>query len=124
MGQIKEAMVAELRLRNVSPRTERAYLGVCRRFARWLGRPATEARRDDVRRFLVHGLGSRPLSASNRKMHLAALKFLFTQVLGRDEVVTGIAYPTVPDHRPRVPTADQVRAVLGAMLADLLRDRR
>lgn len=109
MPTIHEHMLDELYLRNVSRHTSTAYLRVVRSFVVFLGCAPSQATTADVRRFLVSGLGDRARSPSDRKMHIAALKFLFRHVLDRATVVESIPYPHVPSKQPRVPTKAELR---------------
>lgn len=107
-------MEAQLRLRNVSPRTSAAYVRVVRGFAAFHGRPPAELGADDVRAFLIHLVTEREVEPSTHKMYVAGIKFLYREVLERPEVVAGIPYPFVPDTLPEVPTPQEVEALLQA----------
>ena len=53
MGQLRDQMQAELRLRNVSPRTITSYLRVVRALAAWHRRSPAELNTDEARAFLL-----------------------------------------------------------------------
>jgi integron integrase len=81
----EQRMVAVLRTRQLKWRTEEAYRGWGRRFARWLGdKPVEEAGGDDIRRYLEHLAVEGKVSASTQRQALNALIFLVRETLGRD----------------------------------------
>ena len=81
----EQRMVAVLRTRQLKWRTEEAYRGWGRRFARWLGdKPVEEAGGDDIRRYLEHLVVEGKVSASTQRQALNALIFLVRETLGRD----------------------------------------
>jgi integrase len=47
-------------------------------------------------------------------MHLAALRHLYTHVLGAPESTAGIPHPKVPVRHADLPTADELRALFEA----------
>jgi integron integrase len=74
---------AACRVRHFSPATEKAYVGWYKRFVRWadLKHPATMGG-DVVERWLSHLATVNEVSASTQRQALAAILFLYQQVLG------------------------------------------
>ena len=102
-------------MRRLSPRTEGAYLGWMRRFHRFHGRrdPA-ELGGEHVARFLSALATRGRVSASTQSQALAALLFLYREVLGRDlPWMNDVARAKTPARLPVVLSRDEVRAVLG-----------
>lgn len=111
------AMRANLRLRHFSPRTEEAYLGWARRFVRFHDlRHPTELHESDVKAFLVHLAEDRHLAPSTLAQALAALIFLYKDVLGQPLAGLG-AMPRAraPVKLPAVLTPEEVRSVLSQL---------
>ena len=54
MGELRDRMEADLRLRNLRPNTQAAYLTTAKALAAWHGRSPTLLGAEDVRAFLVH----------------------------------------------------------------------
>ena len=76
---------AAMRLRHLSPRTEEAYLGWMRRYFRFHGRrDPSELGAEHVTGFLKVLATHERISASTQNQALAALLFLYRDVLGRD----------------------------------------
>jgi integron integrase len=106
---------AAMRLRHMSPRTEAAYLGWMRRYHSFHGqRDPAQLGAEHVTAFLNSLATRRRVAAATQNQALAALLFLYRQVLGielpwLDELV----HAKTPTRLPVVLTRDEVRAVLG-----------
>jgi integrase/recombinase XerD len=111
MTLLRRRYLDYLILRNLSPATIRSYVGCVAIFARHFGRSPEHLGADDVRRFLLHIRTVEHKSASLQKMHLAALRHLYTHVLGRPEVTAGIPHPKTSPRVPDLPIPDELRAV-------------
>ena|GEM_PF-2119833 len=83
MGKLRDRMEADLRLRNLRPKTQKTYLGYVRAFAFYHMRSPAEMGTKEVRDFLVHLRDERKLQPMTIKGHVAALKFLYTATLNR-----------------------------------------
>ncbi len=112
-----EVMSDRLQTRRFSPRTIEVYLSWVRRYIRFhRRRHPREMDVAELRDFLSHLARDRHVAANTQNQALAAIRFLYEEVLGRP-----MAAPT--DHlvakRPvRVPTVlgeDEVERVIGAM---------
>ena len=106
-----------LRTRHYSPRTEKAYVSWIRRFILFHGRRHPDQMGEaEVTTFLTHLATQHRVAASTQNQALAALLFLYAQVLKRD-----LGWPNSPPHarRPtRVPvvlTRSEVASVLARM---------
>ncbi|MEI7870291.1 MAG: integron integrase [Candidatus Methylumidiphilus sp.] len=112
-----EKVREKLRLGHYSLRTEEAYLGWIRRFVRFHGkRHPREMGAAEVEAFLTDLAVNRQVSASTQNQALAALLYLYKQVLGiqlpwLDEMVRAKR----PKHLPTVLTVREVGAVLTGM---------
>ncbi len=108
---------AAMRLRHLSPRTEEAYLGWMRRYFRFHGRrDPSELGAEHVASFLdalaTHGR----ISASTQNQALAALLFLYRDVLGQDlPWMNDLIRAKTPIKLPVVLSRAEVRAVLACI---------
>lgn len=110
-------MRANLRLRHFSPRTEEAYTSWTRRFVRFhrLRHPG-ELGEADVQEFLTYLAQDRQLASSTLAQALAALLFLYKEVLGKPLSGLGaIPRARAPVRLPVVLTPEEVRRVLERM---------
>ena len=106
-----------MRLRHLSPRTEKAYYHWIRRFLAYHGhRHPLSMGRGEVTAFLSHLATERGVSASTQNQALAALLFLYGEVLGSNlPWLNELVRARRPTRLPVVMSRAEVSAVLGAM---------
>jgi integrase len=106
-----------LRLRHRSRRTEKAYLSWIRRFLVFHGGVhPRELGRGPITEFLSSLAVEKQVSASTQNQALAALLFLYREVLERDfPWLDQLVRARRPNRLPVVMTRDEVRAVLEQM---------
>lgn len=106
-----------MRLRHLSPRTEKAYVYWMRRFYEFHGRrDPRELGADHVTAFLSALATRDHVAASTQNQALAALLFLYREVFGRDlPWLDDLVRAHRPVHLPEVLSRDEVRAVLARM---------
>ncbi len=108
---------AAMRLRHFSPRTEEAYLGWMRRYYQFhdRGDPA-QLGAQHVTAFLNALATQGRVAASTQNQALAALLFLYREVLGLDlPWLHDLVHAKTPARLPVVLSRDEVRAVLAKM---------
>jgi integron integrase len=105
---------AELRARHYSPRTEKTYVAWIRRFILFHSKRHPETMSGaDIGDFLSHLANQGKVSAGTQNQALAALLFLFQQVLGRRrEWLGNLVYAKRPIHVPVVLGRNEVRDFL------------
>lgn len=111
--QIREAC----RVRHYSLATERSYVGWYRQFVRWAGlkHPATLGG-DRVQAFLSYLATERDVSASTQRQALAALLFLYKQVLSMQlPWLDDIVRAKQPARLPTVLSQAEVQRVMAAL---------
>jgi site-specific recombinase XerD len=113
LGQVRAA----LRLRHYSRRTEEAYTRWIERYVRFHGtRHPAEMGSGEVSAFLASLAIHSRVSASTQNQALAALLFLYGEVLGQKVAwVADLVRAKQPHRLPVVLTRDEVRAILGSM---------
>ncbi len=109
-----EAVRLELRTRHYSRRTEQAYIAWIRRYVRhYRGRHPRELDEPEVRAYLGHLATERKVSASTQSQALAAIQFLYRDVLRRPiGFVTGVPRAKRRERLPVVLTRSEVRALI------------
>jgi site-specific recombinase XerD len=116
MGQLRDRMEEDLRLKGYSPSTRRNYLLYCRKFAAHYRRPPQGLGEEDIRQFLLHQIPVEQLSYDTYRQVLSALKFLYTVTLGRPWTVERIPFPKYRQRPlPDVPHADDLTALFSAL---------
>lgn len=106
--------------RHYSRRTEQAYRHWVSRFLYFhQGRPPAEMAEADINRFLTHLAVTEKVSASTQNQALAALLFLYRQVIGRDVGDLGeVIRARKPERLPVVMAQEEVKAVLANLTDD------
>ena len=101
-------------------KTEQAYGHWVSRFLRFhQGRPPAEMAEADINRFLAHLAVTEKVSASTQNQALAALLFLYRQVIGRDVGDLGeVIRARKPERLPVVMAREEVKAVLANLTGD------
>jgi integron integrase len=115
--RLGERARAAMRLRHLSPRTEEAYLGWMRRYYQFHDRrdPA-QLSAEHVTAFLNSLASQGRVAASTQNRALAALLFLYREVLGLDlPRLHDLVRAKTPARLPVVLSRDEVRVVLARM---------
>jgi integron integrase len=115
--RLYDRIVEVLRVRHYSRRTEEAYIHWIRRFILFhQHRHPRQLAELDLNRFLTHLAVSEHVSASTQNQALAAILFLYQQVLEQPlDRIDGVVRANRPKRLPVVLTQDEVARVLTAM---------
>ena len=112
--KLEEQLRQACRVRHYSLATERSYVRWYMQFVRWAGlkHPATLGG-DRVEAWLSHLATDREVSASTQRQALAAILFLYRQVLGlKLPWLDGIVRAKQPQRLPRVLSKSEVGAIV------------
>lgn len=118
---LREQMRQSLRIRNLSPRTERTYLTLVARFASHFQRSPASLGLPEIEQYLFHLRDAKKVSYCLFKETVAALRFFFLHVMNRPDLVVRIPYGRRERHLPVVLSIDELLAILAAV--QTLRDR-
>ena len=99
MTPLRQRMIEDLRMRNFSPTTQRAYVYAVAQFAQHFGKSPELLGPEDIRSYQQHLL-SKQLAWTTFNVSVCALRFLYRVTLGKDWVVQHIAYPRLPRKLP------------------------
>jgi integrase len=107
----------QIRVRNYSIRTEAVYAEWAKRYIRFHHyRHPAEMGAAEIEAFLTHLAVNRDVSASTQNQALAALLFLYKEVLKLDlPWLQGVVRAKKPKHLPVVLTRIEVDALLGSV---------
>ena len=108
---LRSRMVAELRNRNYSPRTEEAYVSAIARFAEHFGRSPELLGPDEILEYQTWLREEKHVSSSAFNQFSAALRFLHRNVLGT-ETVERIAYARMGVRLPVVLSREETARLL------------
>lgn len=120
MDTVYEEMAADLKRLNRSEGTLRGYVACAKKFGGHFGRSPRELGRDEVLAYLRH-LAQSGATPATIKLHQAGVSFLYSQTLGRPEVVRDLRWPKVPRKLPVVPSAEEVARILSAPMSLMTR---
>jgi len=111
MGEIYQKMERDLRLRNLSDKTAKAYLSACSKFVTHYMRSPREMGTPEIDAFLDL-LATRGVSAEMRKYFVAGIKFLYGVTLERPDVAKRIPWPKVPLRQPDILSGSEMISLL------------
>jgi integrase/recombinase XerD len=115
MGQLRDPMHQELKLRGYRANTARKYLIYARKFVAHFGRCPRTMGEEEIRTFLLYLMQEEHAAPSTLATYVAALRFLYGVTLGRPEVAARIPYPKVPYTLPDILSSEEVMALLDAL---------
>jgi site-specific recombinase XerD len=115
MGELRDRMIGDLQLRRYAPATCERYVDCARAFVRYHWRSPAKMGEPEIRQYLLYLVLERKVGAATQKMHVAALKFLYAETLGRPEEVARIPWPKVRQPLPPILSGTEVDALLAAM---------
>jgi len=114
-------MDGDLRLRALSEVTRAEYLRCAKQFVEHYRVSPEALGAEDVRRYLLHLVDNLHFSPTNLKLHIAAIKFLYTVTLDRPQVVERVRFPKVPLKLLDIPSPSEVAAVLSELQSPVYR---
>lgn len=116
MGQLRDRMVQDLKLRCYRRGTVHAYTGCVRRFVEFHGKSPTVLGESAVREFLLHLAEEKELAPATLRIYLGAINFLYSVTLGRPEVVSRIPWPRVTGQKlPDILSLEEVERLFDAI---------
>ena len=81
MTALRQRMLEDMQVRNLSPHTQRAYVETIARFARYFGRSPAELGPNEIRTYQVYLTCQRKLAPSSLEIAVCALRFLYKVTL-------------------------------------------
>ena len=96
MTPLRQRMVEDMRVRNLSANTQRAHLQRVGAFAKHFGRSPATLGPEEIRAWQLHLVEVRQLARSSLVTATAALRFLYTVTLKRDWAVDDIVMSKQP----------------------------
>jgi integrase/recombinase XerD len=113
MSGLRQRLIDDLRVRNYSPRTVKAYVAAVVKVTRHFGRAPDQLTAEELRQFQVHLL-ARQTSWSQFNQIVAGLRFFFGTTLARPGLVPLLPYGKKPKRLPCVLSVDEVALLLQA----------
>lgn len=113
MTPLRQRFIDDLRLRNYSAKTVKAYVAGVLRFARHFNRSPAELTAEDIRIFQIHLL-KQQAAWSLYNQTVCALRFLYRVTLGKPLVAELIPYGKIPKILPSVLSPEEVLSLFAA----------
>ncbi len=115
MTQLRKKVLEELKRRNYSEATARAYVGAIRSFAEYFHRSPDQLGVEHVRQYQVHLFEEKKLAAHTVMVQMCALRFLYLKVLKRPFQRDDLPLPKTPGRLPIVLSPEETaRLIEGA----------
>ena len=108
MSPLRQRMLEDMRIRNLTDNTQKTYLLQVGCFARHFGRSPELLGPEEVRAYQVYLLNERKLAARSIGINAAALRFLYSVTLKRDWALEEIPLPKRPQTLPEVLSHEEV----------------
>jgi len=115
MKDVYARLEEDFRLRGLSDRSRKAYLGAVRQLERHCARLPDELGDEEVRGYFLHLIDVRRVSPSTVNQHLYAIKFLYRVTLKRELPCLATIRPKRRRKLPAVLSVEEVRSVLGQL---------
>src|SRR5688500_5973480 len=119
MTPLRQRMIEDMRLRNLSPHTIDAYVLAVKQFATHVRRSPEHLSGEQVRQYLLHLVQEKRVSWSRYNIARCALQFLYRVTLGRDERFEKLPCARVPKRLPTVLSADELRRLFDVAARDV-----
>ncbi len=116
MTALRQRMIDDLRIRNLSPRTIESYVYRVRRFAKYFDQCPSKLGPEDVRTYILH-LMSQGFARSTIVQSVCALKFLYQITLDSQWRDQDLPFPKNERRLPVVLSPREVGAFLDAVLS-------
>ena len=115
MTELRQRMIADLRIRNYSPRTVDCYTRCVAAFARHFGRSPADLGPEHVRAYQTHLVEQRRTSWSAFIQAVSALRFLYGTTLQRPGWIADIPFPRQPKRLPVVLSREELARFFAAI---------
>ena len=109
MTPLRQRMIEDMQIRNLSPHTQDSYVQQISQFARYFGKSPAELLPEDIRTYQVYLTNEKRLASSSILIAVSAIRFLFKVTLKR-EWDLGEVVPTCkkPQRLPTILSPEEV----------------
>jgi integrase/recombinase XerD len=114
MTPLRQRMIDDMTIRNLSPSTKKIYIYAVAKFSRFHGRSPDKLTMEDVRDYRLH-LIARGYQPTSINPIMGALRFFYATTLGQKDAIEHMPYARTADRLPAVLTGDEVARFLKAV---------
>jgi len=116
MTPLRQRMLEDMQVRNLSPHTQQAYVWQVSQFARHFGQSPEQLGPEEIRTYQVYLTNEKKLAPRSIVIAVCALRFLYQVTLKKDwSVVDVIPAPKVPQTLPVVLSPEEVLQFLACI---------
>ena len=109
MTALRQRMIEDMQLRNLSPHTIEAYVSAVARFAKHFGKSPEQLNGGQVRQYLLHLVRDQHVGWSRYNIARCGLQFFYQVTLGQDERFEKLPCAKAPKRLPTVLSRDELR---------------
>ena len=109
-------MIQDMRLRNLSPKTQERYLYHAASLAKFHGKSPELLGPEEIRAYLLFLCDHKDLNCNTRRQIISALRFLYGQTLGKDWSLKNLPLPRAHHKLPVVLSREEVVRFLRAVV--------
>ncbi len=111
MTPLRQRMIEDMQVRNLSPHTIEYYVRQVALFARYFNRSPELLGLDDIRVYQLHLVQERNLGWGSFNQAVCALRFLYLKTLGKDWHIESIPFAKQPKKLPLVLSVSALRLI-------------
>jgi integrase/recombinase XerD len=111
ISPLRQRMIDDMKIRNMSPNTQYIYISAVARFSAYHRRSPDKLGLEDIRDYHLH-LVSRNLKPTTINPIMGALRFFYGKTLGQKDFVDEIPYARLADSLPAVLSREEVERLL------------
>ena len=115
MTPLRRRMLADMKLRNYAPATQRIYVFHVARFATHYGCSPHKMGGEEARRYFQHLIETDKVSWSYYNQAVCALRFLYQVTLKRPEMIPHLPFPRQEKRLPTVLSVEEVQRFFGVV---------
>ena len=115
MTPLRQRMIEDMQLRDLSPKTQRTYVRVVRELAEYYGKSPDQISEEELRRYFLYLKNERRLSRSSCTVALCGIKLFYEYTLRRQWPVFNAIRPKKEKKLPVVLSRKEVRRILSCL---------
>lgn len=108
MTPLRQRMIEDMRVRNLSPNTQQLYMDRVAKFAQYFGKSPELLGPEDIRTYQVYLINQKRASSSMLQQTVCALRFLYRNTLGKEWTLQYIPFPKQEKKLPVVLSQDEI----------------
>ena len=115
MTPLRQKMIDAMVVRGFAVRTQKSYLEAVTQLAKFTHRSPDTLSRDDIQAFFLYLAKDRHLAGASCRLYLNGVRFLFTQVLAREDFDFAVPIPKKAQRIPELLSRQDIAKFLNAV---------